>query len=90
LVALRHHVGIAAGIGQETAIAFRHHDDGRNPVEKIAVMAYRQNRARIIADGFFQKIQRFQIQIVGGLVQHQKIRRHREQLGQKQARPLAA
>ena len=88
--ALRHHVGIAAGIDGETAVAFRHHDHGGHPVQEIAVMADHQRGAGIIAHHLFQQIESFQIQIVGGFVQHQKIGRQREQLGQQQPRPLAA
>ncbi len=50
-------------------------------------MAHHQHRAGIIAHRFFQQIERLQIQIVGGLVQHQKIGRQREQLAPEEAAP---
>ena len=46
-------------------------------------MAHHQRGARIIAHHFFQEIQRFQIQIVGGFVQHQEVGRNGEEPGQQ-------
>ena len=53
-------------------------------------MADDQGGAGIVGDHFFQQVECLQIEIVGGLVQHKKIRRRGEQLGQQQPCPFAA
>jgi hypothetical protein len=86
---LRQHVGIAAGIFGEPAIAFRQHQSGGHPVQEIAIMADNQRGARIIGNHLFQQIQGFQVQVVGRFVQHQEVGRRGEHLGQQQPRALA-
>ena len=53
-------------------------------------MADQQQRAGIFAQQFFQQLQRFHVQVVGGFVHHQQVGRLCEQLRQQQAVALAA
>ena len=71
--ALRQHVGIAAGIFDPAAVALRHDHGVHHPVEEVAVVADQQDRAGIIGQHFLQQVQRFQVEIVGRLVQHQQV-----------------
>ena len=67
-----HHVGVAAGIFDKPPVALRHHDRGHDPVEKIAVVADQKDGAGIVRDHFLQQIERFEIEVVGRLVEHQE------------------
>ena len=88
--ALRHHIAVAAGIFDETSVAFRHHDARRHAVEEIAVVTDDQRGPRVVREQFLQQVQRFEIKVVRRLVQHQQIRRRRHRLRQHQTAALAA
>ena len=60
------------------------------PVEKVAIMADDQNRTAIVGDNLLQQIKRFQIEIIGRLIQHQQIGLTRKFAGKQDARLLAA
>ncbi|MOA59146.1 hypothetical protein D3C78_1836930 [compost metagenome] len=59
-------------------------------VQERAVVADKQHRAGVFLQQFFQKLQRFDVEVVGGFVQHQHVCRAGEQAGQQQARAFAA
>ena len=88
--ALRQHVAIAAGIFVPRAVAFRHDHRIDHAIEEIAVMADQDHRAGIIAERLFQHVERFKIEVVGRLVEHQQIRRFRQRTRQHHAAALAA
>ena len=48
-------------------------------------MADDQHRAVIIGDDFLQQIERFEVEIVGRFVEHQKVRRPRKFAREQQA-----
>ena len=88
--ALRHHVGVAAGIDVPAPVALRHHDGRHGAVEEIAVVRHQQHRAGIVVDHLFQQIERFEIEIVGRLVEHQQVRRFGQRARQREPAALAA
>ena len=88
--ALRDHVRIAAGIFDPAPLAFADDDRGRNAIKKIAIMADHQNRAGIIGDHLLQQIERFEIKVVGGLVEHQQVGGQRQGARQHETSALAA
>ena len=49
-------------------------------------MADQQDRARVVVQQLLQQVERFDIEVVGRLVQHQQIAFARHQLGQQQPR----
>ena len=53
-------------------------------------MAYDDNRAVVIGQKFGQKVERFHVQVVRGLVEHQNVARVTEQAGEQQAVAFAA
>jgi hypothetical protein len=53
-------------------------------------MADEKHRAGIIADHLFQHVERFEIEIIGGLVEHQNVGRLRQRPRQHQPAALAA
>ena len=88
--ALRQHVGVAAGIFGPAAVAFRRDHAAHQAVEEIAVVADQQHGAGIVAEHVLEHVERFQVEIVGRLVEHQQVRRLGERLRQHQAAALAA
>ena len=71
--ALRQHVAIAAGIFDPAAIALRHDHAAHQTVEKIAIVADEQHGPGIVGQHVLEHVQRFHIEIVGRLVEHQKV-----------------
>ena len=53
-------------------------------------MAHHNQRAGVLQEGILQYVLRVHVQVVSGLVKHQKVARRQEQLGQRQAGLLAA
>jgi hypothetical protein len=88
--ALREHVAIAAGIFLPAPAAFRHDHRIDDAVEKIAVVADQDHGALIVAQHFFEHVERFEIEIVRRLVEHQQVRRSRQCAGEHQAAAFAA
>ena len=88
--ALGDHVAVAAGVFDEAAVAFRHDDGGGDAIEEVAVVADQQHGAGIIGQHFLEHVEGFEVEIVGRLVEHQKIARPREGPRQQQPSALAA
>ena len=65
-------------------------DAGHHVVQKGTVVADEEDCAVVLLQQVFQQIQGVDIQIVGGLVQHQHIGGAGKQAGQQQAIALAA
>ena len=89
-VPLPHPILIAAGDHIDLARPVEPERHRHRPVEEVAVVADDQHRPVIIGDHFLQQVERFQIEIVGRLVEHQQVRCAREFARQQQPRPLAA
>ena len=83
-------VFIAAGDNVDLARAVEAERDRHRAVEEVAVMADDQHRAVIIGNHFLQQIERFEIEVVSRLVEHQQVGGSRELARQQQPRPLAA
>ena len=90
LAALDHVVAVAAGIFHHVAVAFDRDGAGDQPVEEIAVVADQQQRALVFGQHVLQQVERVHVEVVGRLVQHDQVAGLGEQLGQHQARALAA
>ena len=69
-----HHVGVAAGIFGPLALALGHQNRGCHPVEEVAVVADQQDRTLIVGQHLLQQVERFEIEVIGRLVEHQQIR----------------
>ena len=64
---------------------FSHRD-----VQEVAVVRDQHERVRVGGEIAFQPVARFQIQVVGGLVEQQQVRLFEQQLGQRDAHLPAA
>ena len=87
--ALGDHVAIAAGVLGPAALAFGRDDAGDDAVEKVAVMTDEQYRPRVIVQQLLQQIERFEVEVVGRLVEHENVRRLGQHAGEQQSRTLA-
>ena len=63
---------------------------GRHAIEEVAIVADEQHRAGIVREQFLQQFQRFEIEIVRRLVEHQQVGRSRERHRERQPPALAA
>ena len=70
--------------------AFPGNDAGHHVVEKRPVVAHQKHRAVVALQQVFQQFKGVDVQVVGGLVEHQHIGRARKQPGQQQTVALAA
>jgi hypothetical protein len=89
-VALGFPVGIAARDDIDLARPVEAQRERHRAVEEVAVVADDQHGAFIIGDHFLQQVERFEIEIVGRLVEHQQVRLARKFAREQQARALAA
>ncbi|KMS64631.1 hypothetical protein BVRB_018280, partial [Beta vulgaris subsp. vulgaris] len=71
-------------------VAFAGEDVGADAVQEPAVMADDHGRAGELQQRFFQRAQRFDVQVVGRFVQHQHVAALGQRLGQVQAAAFAA
>src|ERR1051326_4696775 len=62
----------------------------RHFVNQILVMRDQQNRSLIALQSNVQRVDRFQVQVVGGFIQHQDVRFLQHQLAEQQARGFAS
>src|SRR5690606_29084399 len=69
---------------------FEHEQPPRDAVEEIPVVADEQNRARKLLERAFKGLDRWNIQVVGRLVQQQDIRLIKQELSQPYTGALAA
>jgi len=83
-------VAVAAGIFFPHAGAFKGERLRHHVVEEGAVVADQEQRARVILQSGFQQLERFDVEVVGGLVEHQDVGGAREEAREEQAVPLAA
>ena len=81
---------VAAEVLLHPAVSFEHQRAGHDVVEKRAVVADQQQRARPLDELRFEQLQRFEVEVVGRFVQHEQVGRPREQPGEQQAVALAA
>src|SRR5689334_19670893 len=82
LVAPRNDIDLARPVEAER--------DRHRAVEEVAVVADDEDGAVVVGDHLLKQVKGLQIEIVGGLVEHEQIRVPREFAGEQQARPLAA
>jgi len=83
-------VAVAAGIFFPHAGAFKGERLRHHVVEEGAVVADQEQCARVILQSGFQQLERFDVEVVGGLVEHQDVGGAREEAREEQAVPLAA
>ena len=83
-------VAVAAGVGLDATGLLEHQGAGDAVVEEAAVMAHHQQRAPVGHELLFQHFEGLDVEVVGGLVQDQQVRRLGEQPGQDDAVALAA
>ncbi len=83
-LALRQVILIIAAVADQFAVANLQNMRDKL-VEEIAVVRNHQNRARISPQIFLEPLQRFQVEMIGRLVQHQQVRLLRQQ--PRQMRP---
>ena len=83
-------IRIRADVLMRHAVAFERNHAGHEVVQKGSVVADDEHCAGVIRDQFLQKFQRFRVQVVGRLVEHEHIRRPGEELRQKQSVALPA
>src|SRR5208282_2913248 len=65
-------------------------DPGGNFVDQVMIVGDQKNRPLIALQRNIQSINRFQVEVVRGLVEHQHVRLLQHQFAEKQARGLAA
>src|SRR3546814_5733742 len=70
---------VAAFLGRESL--------GDDIIEEFPVVADQQDGTRVVLQQFFQKLQSFNVEVVGGFVHHEHIRGTREKPCQHQPRP---
>ena len=66
----------------DAAAAGEHHHAGHGIVHELSVMAHHQNGAFKGNQNVFQQLQRFNIQVIGGFIQHEDVSGLAEQLGE--------
>ena len=71
--ALHQHVTVTAGILGPAAVPLRGNHATHQAIEKIAIVADEQDRAGVFAEHVLKHVERFHVEIVGRLVEHQQI-----------------
>ena len=71
--ALRQHVAVAAGIVEPAAVAVGRDHAIDEAIEEIAIVADEQHRAGIVRQHVLEHIERFHVEVVGRLVEHQQV-----------------
>ena len=69
---------------------FHFEDAGGQLVDEVAVVGYEDHRAGVVLQGREEDFLGAHVQVVGGLVEQQKIRGHHQHAGQRVAVALAA
>jgi len=83
-------VVVAAHVLHQPPVAFERDRARHHVIEEPPVVADDQQRARPFRQLCLQQLERLEVEVVGGLVEHQDIGRPREQPGQQQPVALAA
>ena len=60
-------------MSNDAPVILKGQQSGYGAIQKVTIMTNDQNRAIIFADHLLQQINRLHIQVVGWLIQHQKI-----------------
>ena len=81
---------VAADVLLHSALAFEGERAGDDVVDERAIVADEQERARPVDQHRLEQLERLDVEIVGRLVEHQHVRRPREQPRQQQPVALAA
>ena len=63
---------------------------GRNAIEEETIMTDRHDRSFIGLERFFQSFTRWNVEVIGGLVQHEYVHARVDQLRQRQSSLLSA
>ena len=66
-------VGVATGILKQPAVAVEQDRRGHQPVDEVTIVADQQDGSIVVGDDLLQQIQRFEVEVVGRLVQHQQV-----------------
>ncbi len=84
-----HHVVVAAGVDDD-GLVIDVGGVGGDAVEKVAIVRDGDQRAVVVVEKVLQPVDRFEIEVVGGLVEHQGFRLAEQRLRQQHADLLAA
>jgi len=66
-------VAVAPYLLLPVALALGHQHRGHHRIQKGAVMAHQQHGAGIVLQRGLEQFERFDVQIIGGLIEHQQI-----------------
>ena len=83
-------VAVATHVLVDDALALDHERARHDVVEQLAVVADHQDRALVVDEQVLEELQRLQVEVVRRLVEHEHVRRPREEAGEQQAVPLPA
>src|SRR5436190_9425398 len=83
-------IAVAARVTAHFAVILEHERARDDRVEEIAVVADDEQCAVVFDEAFLERFQRLNIEVVGRLVEHEQIRRPREELRKDHAVALAA
>ncbi len=89
MAALGDHVGIAARIFDPSPLPFEGNHRGDRAIEEVAVVAHEKQGPGIACEHLLQEVERLEVEVVGGLVQHEQVGGTRQRHGQDQPPPLA-
>ena len=82
-------IGVVAAIEHQLAIT-ELHDFVGHPIDEIAVVAHQKCRPLVVDQGIFQHLLRWNIEVVGGLIEHQQVAGAQQHQGEGQARFFTA
>lgn len=88
--ALREPVAVATDVLAPASVAFRGERLCHDIVEKCAVVAHKQQRARVFLQRLLEQFERFHVEVVRRLIEHEQVRGLREQAREQQPVALAA
>src|SRR5262249_47672674 len=88
--ALRQHVGVAAGVLDPSASAFRHQHRTNRAVKEVAVVTDEDDGASVVGEHLLQHVEGLKIEIVGGLIEDQQVGGFGQRARQHQTAALAA
>src|SRR6185295_3441264 len=83
-------IAVAARVAAYFAVILEHERARDDRIEEIAVVADDEQRAVVFGQTLFERFQRLDVEVVGRLVEHEQIRRPREELRKDHAVALAA